>query len=114
MGDDEYHPIAQRGSNLTFAGGIGYTVIDVLDTMQIMDLKDEYRHARQWVAENLSFDRDGKFSTFEVRMMPSPIKDNIQKSSRLPYAYLVVCYQHIIFQEVTNFTCKKLEISQIG
>lgn len=66
MGDDEYHPIEKRGSNLTEAGGIGYMVVDVLDTMQIMELNDEYLHARKWVAEKLSFDRDNKFSTFEA------------------------------------------------
>ena len=27
MGSDEYHPISRNGSNLTTAGGIGYTVV---------------------------------------------------------------------------------------
>ena len=36
MGDDEYHPIGMSGSNLTAAGGIGYTVVDSLDTMLLM------------------------------------------------------------------------------
>ncbi|KAF8195091.1 glycoside hydrolase [Pholiota molesta] len=81
MGDDEYHPIDKRGSNLTEAGGIGYMVVDVLDTMQIMGLQDEYIRARKWVAEKLTFDRDDRFSTFETtirkaidladRMMPA-------------------------------------------
>ncbi|KJA19241.1 glycoside hydrolase family 47 protein [Hypholoma sublateritium FD-334 SS-4] len=66
MGDDEYHPIDKRGSNLTRAGGIGYMVVDVLDSMQIMGLDSEYQHARKWVAEKLSFDRDDAFSTFET------------------------------------------------
>ncbi len=66
MGDDEYHPISQQGSNLSMAGGIGYTVIDAMDTMQIMGLHEEYERARYWVATKLSFDRDDKFSTFEV------------------------------------------------
>lgn len=70
MGDDEYHPIDKRGSNLTRAGGIGYMVVDVLDSMQIMGLDSEYQHARKWVAEKLSFDRDDAFSTFEVRLPP--------------------------------------------
>ena len=38
MGDDEYHPISHKGSNLTAAGGIGYTVIDSIDTMLLMRL----------------------------------------------------------------------------
>ncbi|EDR15965.1 glycoside hydrolase family 47 protein, partial [Laccaria bicolor S238N-H82] len=66
MGDDEYHPIEQKGSNLTKAGGIGYMVIDVLDTMQLMGLKEEYARSRNWVQSKLSFDRDDRFSTFET------------------------------------------------
>ncbi|KAF8971818.1 glycoside hydrolase family 47 protein [Flammula alnicola] len=66
MGDDEYHPLDRRGSNLTKAGGMGYMVVDVLDTMQIMGLQDEYARARKWVAEKLTFERDDNFSTFET------------------------------------------------
>ncbi|KAG2153531.1 glycoside hydrolase family 47 protein [Suillus bovinus] len=66
MGDDEYHPISHTGSNLTKAGGIGYTVVDSIDTMIIMGLEDEYQRARAWVADKLSFERDGKFNTFET------------------------------------------------
>jgi uncharacterized protein YyaL (SSP411 family) len=42
MGDDEYHPISQSGSNLTAAGGIGYTVVDSLDTMLLGGLLSAY------------------------------------------------------------------------
>lgn len=66
MGDDEYHPISHKGTNLTQAGGIGYTVIDSIDTMLIMGLQDEYERARQWVTTKLSFDQDANFNTFEV------------------------------------------------
>ena len=66
MGDDEYHPIGRTGSNLTDAGGIGYTVVDSLDTIVIMGLTEEYGRARDWVAERLTFDVDGSVSTFET------------------------------------------------
>ncbi|KAJ4489220.1 glycoside hydrolase [Lentinula lateritia] len=66
MGDDEYHPISHKGSNLTQAGGIGYTVIDSIDTMLIMGLEDDYARARKWVDTRLSFDRDADFNTFET------------------------------------------------
>ncbi|KAI0354739.1 glycoside hydrolase [Trametes cingulata] len=66
MGDDEYHPISRKGSNLTEAGGIGYTVIDSIDTMLIMGLHEEYARARDWVATKMSFDRDAEFNTFET------------------------------------------------
>jgi hypothetical protein len=67
FGDDEYHPISHRGSNLGSGGGIGYTVVDALDTMLLMGLESEYTRARTWVQEKLSFERHGYFSMFEVR-----------------------------------------------
>ena len=63
MGDDEYHPIEQKGSNLTKAGD---RVIDMLDTMQLMGLKEGYARSRNQVQCKLSFDRDNRFSRFEV------------------------------------------------
>ncbi|KAF7338960.1 alpha-1,2-Mannosidase [Mycena venus] len=67
MGSDEYHPLSHRGSNLG-GGGIGYTVVDALDTMLLMGpaLDAEYKRARKWVEESLTFDRTGQFSTFET------------------------------------------------
>ncbi|KIY69270.1 glycoside hydrolase family 47 protein [Cylindrobasidium torrendii FP15055 ss-10] len=66
MGCDEYHPISKKGSNLTEAGGIGYTVVDALDTIMMMGLKEEYARARKWVEEKLDFEKDGEFNTFET------------------------------------------------
>ena len=66
MGDDEYHPISKTGTNLSEAGGIGYTVIDSLDTMMLMGLDDELARARSWIQQNLTFERDAEFNTFEV------------------------------------------------
>jgi endoplasmic reticulum Man9GlcNAc2 1,2-alpha-mannosidase len=66
MGDDEYHPISRKGTNLTEAGGIGYTVVDSIDTMLIMGLTGDYVRARNWVANKMTFDRDANFNTFEV------------------------------------------------
>ena len=66
MGDDEYHPIGHKGTNLSSSGGIGYTVLDAIDTMLIMGLDEETARAREWVKSKLSFDREGNFNTFEV------------------------------------------------
>ncbi|KAJ6585005.1 glycoside hydrolase [Mycena capillaripes] len=66
MGDDEYHPIAKEGTNLTTAGGIGYTVVDSIDTMLLMGLHQEYSRAREWVATKMSFERNATFNTFET------------------------------------------------
>ena len=66
MGNDEYHPLSKKGSNLTDSGGIGYAIIDSIDTMLIMGLEKEYNTARKWIANELSFDHDGNFNTFET------------------------------------------------
>ncbi|KAF8798349.1 glycoside hydrolase family 47 protein [Phlegmacium glaucopus] len=66
MGSDEYHPLSKTGSNLTNSGGVGYTVIDAIDTMQIMGLQEEYNRARDWISTELRFDRHGNFNTFET------------------------------------------------
>ena len=52
--------------NLTEAGGIGYTVVDSIDTMLIMGLNDEYAHARNWVATKMFLEQNANFNTFEV------------------------------------------------
>lgn len=67
MGADEYHPISHRGSNFSSHGGIGYMVIDAIDTMYLMGLEDEYKRARHWLASKHTFNREGNFNTFEVR-----------------------------------------------
>ncbi|KAF8707997.1 Glycosyl hydrolase family 47, partial [Rhizoctonia solani] len=71
FGADEYHPISQKGSNLTDAGGIGYTIADSLDTIIMMqqqgyDFDAEYERAKTWIRDALSFDRDANFNTFET------------------------------------------------
>jgi mannosyl-oligosaccharide alpha-1,2-mannosidase len=68
MGDDEYHPISRTGSNLTKAGGVGYTVVDSIDTMLLMGLNDEHTRAMEWVTNKMSLDRDDNFSMFEVTL----------------------------------------------
>ncbi|CAG8491029.1 16214_t:CDS:2 [Cetraspora pellucida] len=64
-GNDEYHPISHRGSNLS-RSGIGFTIVDSLDTLLLMELKDEYEYARNWVANSLDFSIDGEVNVFET------------------------------------------------
>lgn len=68
FGCDEYHPVTKSGKNLTTDRGIGYMIVDALDTLLIMGepLETEYHRARNWVATELDFDRDGRYSTFEI------------------------------------------------
>lgn len=107
MGADEYHPISRQGSNLTEAGGVGYTVVDALDTMLLMGLDAEYQRARSWVAEKMTFDRDADYNTFEVRplcaafvrlcFMPS-------RPCRLRSAYSAASFLRTTSREATSFT----------
>jgi mannosyl-oligosaccharide alpha-1,2-mannosidase len=71
FGADEFHPISKTGSNLTNSGGIGYTIVDTLDTLILMGLDDELARARTWLQDKLSFDRDGNYNVFEVRSLIS-------------------------------------------
>ncbi|PFH45060.1 glycoside hydrolase family 47 protein [Amanita thiersii Skay4041] len=66
MGYDEYHPLSNTGSNFCRDGGIGYMVIDSLDTMMLMGLEEEYLRAREWIKNELSFDRDENYNLFET------------------------------------------------
>ncbi|KXN88048.1 Mannosyl-oligosaccharide 1,2-alpha-mannosidase [Leucoagaricus sp. SymC.cos] len=66
MGADEYHPLSHRGSNFSIHGGIGYMVIDAIDTMYLMGLEEEYSRARHWMATKHTFDRDENYNTFET------------------------------------------------
>lgn len=66
FGFDEYHPISRTGSNLSRSRGIGYTIIDSLDTIQLMGLTEEYTRAREWIESELTFEVDDEFNTFET------------------------------------------------
>ncbi len=52
-GQDELAPVDGSAHNWM---GLGLTIVDSLDTLWIMDLKDEFHEARNWVADNLRFD----------------------------------------------------------
>ena len=53
-GKDELMPRSQRGKN-SF-GGLGATILDSLDTLWLMDMKDEFTRARDWVASEMPMD----------------------------------------------------------
>lgn len=62
-GRDELKPISKGWINWM---GVGLTIVDSLDTMLIMGLKDEFLEAREWVAMNLTFARSHNVQTFEI------------------------------------------------
>lgn len=71
FGHDNYHPISKHGTDLSSQGPVGYFIVDCLSSLLLMDLKDEYERAREWVATELSFEVDDKFHTFEVSIRAS-------------------------------------------
>lgn len=62
-GVDELNPIS--GSCYDWLHQ-GLTIVDSIDTLLIMGLKDQYNQARKYVAEELSFDHSAYISFFET------------------------------------------------
>ena len=62
FGHDELKPISKTFSEWFV---LGLTLIDSLDTMWLMNLKDEYQEARDWVANELHVDKAGDVNLFE-------------------------------------------------
>ncbi|XP_033732719.1 endoplasmic reticulum mannosyl-oligosaccharide 1,2-alpha-mannosidase-like isoform X2 [Pecten maximus] len=62
-GHDEFHPITRTHSEWF---GVGLTIVDSLDTLVILGLKPEYDDAREWVATELTFEKDKDVNLFEI------------------------------------------------
>ncbi|KAL4961420.1 glycoside hydrolase family 47 protein [Aspergillus stella-maris] len=69
-GFDEFHPVAKKGKNMV-EGGMGWQIVDALDTMMIMNLTSRVQHARTWIHNSLTYDADHDVNTFEttIRML---------------------------------------------
>lgn len=63
-GRDEVKPLSNRGQDNW--GGMGVTLVDSLDTLWLMGMKEEFAEAREWVAKSLTFDHAGSVSVFET------------------------------------------------
>lgn len=57
-GANELKPIAKTGHSASIFGrsAMGATIIDGIDTLFIMGLRDEYEKARNWIANEFKFD----------------------------------------------------------
>lgn len=64
-GHDDLKPISGTSSDWV-PGGIGMTVIDGITTAWIMGLEEEYNQAKEFIINNLSFNRDRLISVFET------------------------------------------------
>ncbi|CAB9499697.1 oligosaccharide 1,2-alpha-mannosidase [Seminavis robusta] len=64
FGADEVRPQSKQGTN--HWGGISVTLVDSLDTLLLMNMTQEFRHARDYVQHELSHDQNRKVSVFET------------------------------------------------
>jgi len=64
FGQDEVLPISGRGHNNW--GGMGTTLVDSLDTLWLMGLKEEFWEGRDWVRDHLEHDHVNSVSVFET------------------------------------------------
>jgi len=69
-GKDEYHPVSKSGSQMA-PQGMGWIIVDALDTLMIMNLTSRLSHARSWISTSLDYSQDQNVNTFEttIRML---------------------------------------------
>lgn len=70
-GKNELKPISKRAhlSSVFGNGELGATIVDGLDTLYLMGLRDEFREGREWVAEHLNIGEvDSELSVFETNI----------------------------------------------
>ncbi|KAL9079774.1 MAG: hypothetical protein Q9157_001346 [Trypethelium eluteriae] len=67
-GFDEYRPLSKRGRQIIEgSNGMGWIIVDALDTLIIMNMTAELLHARDWITTTLNFDiNSDQVGTFEV------------------------------------------------
>jgi mannosyl-oligosaccharide alpha-1,2-mannosidase len=64
FGMDELKPLSLQGHNPW--GGMGTTLVDSLDTLWLMGMKDEFYQGRDWVRDHLDHEHVGQVSVFET------------------------------------------------
>lgn len=69
-GMDEYYPVSKKGRNMV-EGGMGWIVVDALDTMIMMNLTSRVQRAREWISTSLNYEANHEVNTFEttIRML---------------------------------------------
>nr|XP_033794894.1 mannosyl-oligosaccharide 1,2-alpha-mannosidase IA [Geotrypetes seraphini] len=68
-GLNELKPVSKQGHSSNLFGNIqGATVVDALDTLYIMGMRDEFAEAKEWVEKHLDFNVNAEVSVFEVNI----------------------------------------------
>ena len=70
-GYDEYYPVSKKGRMMVPPTGLGWIIVDALDTLMIMNMTAQLARARDWIATTLTYDLDHDVNTFEttIRML---------------------------------------------
>lgn len=70
FGYDVYHPVSETGENMG-PKPLGWMVVDSIDSLWIMDLKEEYERAKTWIKNDLDYHFDYNVNVFEttIRML---------------------------------------------
>lgn len=63
FGEDILKPLTKTCNKVY---GVGLTIVDSIDTLYLMGMKDEYAQAREWIATNLDFSKVHGVNTFET------------------------------------------------
>ncbi|KAI1327555.1 amino acid permease [Xylariaceae sp. FL0255] len=69
-GYDQFYPLSRKGHQMA-PKGMGWIIVDALDTMILMNLTSRVTHAREWISNSLTYDQNQDVSTFEttIRML---------------------------------------------
>ncbi|KAK3691350.1 hypothetical protein RRG08_036154 [Elysia crispata] len=69
-GANEHRSISLRPHSGSVFGSasLGASIVDSLDTLYIMELDEEYKKARDWVAQHLNFEVSSDLSVFETNI----------------------------------------------
>ncbi|KAB8234048.1 glycoside hydrolase family 47 protein [Aspergillus alliaceus] len=94
-GQDRFHPISKTGSQMS-PSGLGWIIVDSLDTLMIMNLTTRLSNARKWLNRGLTYNQDQDVNTFEttIRMLGGLLSAHYLStllpdvSSRRDYIYL--------------------------
>lgn len=69
-GMDVYSPVKQQGRNIG-SKPLGWIIVDTLDTLMLMDCKEELEDAKSWVDKELDYNINSDVNVFEttIRML---------------------------------------------
>lgn len=88
-GENELKPVSRSGHDAAFGDRkLGSTIVDSLDALYIMNLKEQYQEGRDWVAQNFSL-KDKV--TMDFRLVKS---NSYQMTDHLFKDWIHICFRN--------------------